>query len=545
MTSLWIDCEGTVFQQGVQEYTHAGISMYVDGLLYAYGKRAGRETAIWMCEKIAESGVIPYQLLCGAFSCIVISSSSIVAFTDNSNMHCLYYSDRFVGNRFLTLIEQERKQNNSLVFDKESICEYLTLGNVFFDKTFFKSIRILNAGQVIRLENGTINVSEKGIQGIDGKTTVKTISDFFDKLAWSISEYKVCQALTGGYDSRLIYTCLSNHIQDHPAIASNVEKHPDTEHAMQVARVKGDQLEVIRTKKPFFSHELMDRVFRALDGLQPVDLDGDIRLMTFKEKLSERYDLLLSGDGGVMHKDWEWTQDFPRYRRKKSDARKFYLQRLYYIKNGNHLGGTIRDVFLKQEARFVRELEGLSKSMNTQSYDEWYYTVSGNRRVHYNNNICDGFVSYAPLNEIDLVRFSYALPRSQRFFYNSMRKTMTAENVKIARLPTNYGTTASSEKRFLIRDCFYQTVEYTRKAIRLVSRNLLKKTLLNISVLDWTLEEEIRQSKDADEAVTFAKRIGFIQESLSKQELSYAELQRLMHIFWLAKLVGIDLNSKA
>ena len=541
VTSLWIDCEGIAHQQGFKEYTYSGITLFVDGLLYIYGKKAGNETAKWMCEEITEKGVIPYQLLRGAFSCIVISSSSIVAFTDNSNMHCLYYSDRYVSNRFLTMIDQERKENNHPVFSEESICEYLTLGNVFFDKTFFKSIRILNAGQVIRVENGSINVSEKGIEGIDGKTMVQTISDFFEKLAWSISEHKVCQALTGGYDSRLIYACLSNYVQDHPAIASNIEKHPDTEHAMLVAKAKGDQLEVIWTRKPKFSNEMMDSVFRALDGMQPIDLDGDIRLMTFKNKLAEKYDLLLSGDGGVLHKDWEWTQDFPRYRRKKSNSRKFYLQRLYYIKNGDHLGDALRGVFSEQEQKFVKRLQGLSKSMNTQSYDEGYYTVSGNRRVNYNNNICDGLVCYAPLNEIDLVRYSYALPRFQRFFYNAMRKTITAQNVTIARIPTNYGTTASSERRYLIRDCYYQAVEYSRKAIRFVSRKLLKKTLLNASVLDWTLEEELRQSKEVVEAINFAKRKGFIKESLTEQELSYTELQRLMHIFWLAKFAGIDL----
>ena len=148
----------------------------------------------------------------------------------------------------------------------------------------------------------------------------------------------------------------------------------------------------------------------------------------------------------------------------------------------------------------------------------------------------NGLISYAPLLEIDLVRFSYALPRFERFFYNSMRKTISAENIKIARLTTNYGTTASSELRYLFRDCFYQTIEYARKAIRVVSRKFFNISILNNNVLDWSLEKEVRASQITKDAVTFAQKHKFIK-TVDISGLKYTELQRLIHIYWLAQYI--------
>ncbi len=539
MRTIWFDKNGVIHNQGIEEYSYRGITVYIDGFIYVYGRKAGSDTIQWLCEEVYEKKQIPYNCLRGAFSCIVDDGKSLNCFTDNSNMHCIYYSEDNVSNSFLEIVKHVYKKGKKIEFSEEALCEYYTLGNIFFEKTFFTDIKILGSEEIIVYESGDFIIKKKGIEGIEGVSALSSISDYFSKLAYSISDLKVCQALTGGYDSRMIYTCLSSRIHDHAAISSNILDHPDVIHAMEVTKTNGDELEVISINKPEYSEEWLDVLLTQLDGIQPIDIDSNIRLLQFKEKLAKDYELHLTGDGGVLHKDWEWIQDFPFYRRKKSDAKKFYLQRLYYIKNDNHLGDTLKPVFLNQQLCFVDHLMKISKSINTQSYDAWYYYVSGNRRVGYNNNPINGLISYAPLDEIDIVRYSYSLPRFQRFFFNSMRKTMTAENVKIARLSTNYGTTASSELPFLVRDVYYQTIEYARKAIRLLGRKLFNKTLLNNNVMDWSFEDEIRKSELVDSAIAFAKNRKYILNTINKENLSYIELQRLIHVFWLAKLVGI------
>ncbi len=537
MNYITIDKQKNITQRGMMLYHYGDLDIYVDGLIFVYGKKAGKESIDWLAESIHNIGSIPFEELHGAFSCIIKDEDKITAFSDNSNMHCLYYSEDIISSRYLKIIQSELEEGKEPIFDLEAVCEYLTLGNIYFEKTFFHGIRILASTEIITIEDEHINVFRKPIADIDGQTQVTTINEYFDKVAYSLSEMRVCQALTGGYDSRMVYACLSNKIKDHPAISSNKTDDPDVIHAMEVARNNGSELDVISIQKPKWSIELLNKLLMYLDGIQAIDIESNIRLLAFKKHLAQNYDIHLTGDGGVLHKDWEWTQDFPLYRRKKSNAKKFYQQRLYFIKNNNHLGEKLKPVFLNQQARFENYLNHISKSLNTQSYDSWYYIVSGNRRVAYNNNVFDGFVSYAPLLEIDLVKFSYALPRFERFFYNSMRKTITKENIKIARVPTNYGTTASSEKRYIIRDCFYQTIEYVRKAIRVISRKFFNKTILNNNVLDWSLEQSVRESLTAKEAVEFAQKHEYINSTEIK-ELSYIELQRLIHIYWLAQYIN-------
>lgn len=537
MNCVLIDNNNNIQQTGLQTYQFEDMVIYVDGLLYVYGKKAGKETASWLYEKICNEGSIPFEELRGAYTCIIKEKERITAFSDNSNMHCLYYSGSMISNSFLKIVEFESVSGRMPCFNLEAICEYLTIGNVYFDKTFFNDINVLPSTKYALIEGNRITISQKNIGDIDQASDLSSISDFFDKVAFSLSEMNVCQALTGGYDSRMVYTCLSKRIKDHPVIASNTPDNKDVKYAKMVATANKDDLDIIRTEKPVFSDNLIHMLFEKKDGILPFDIDEDIRLLTFKSSLVKKYNIHLTGDGGVLHKDWEWIPDFPFYRKRKSNASKFYKQRLYYIPIDNHIGEKLKDIFAGQAQRFVKVLDSIAKSINTQSYDSWYYHVSGNRRSNYNCNPVNGLISYAPLEEIDIVRYSYALPRRKRFFYNSMREAITRENKQIARIKTNYGTNASNEWPYILADVFFQSIEYIRKAIRLISRKIIHKTVLNISVLDWTLEKEIRNSDIAAKAVEFAQLSGFIKPALTMSSLSYSEIQKLIHIYCLSCFV--------
>lgn len=537
MNSILIDKKNNIQQTGIKSYQFGDIVIYVDGLIYVYGKTAGKETVSWLYEKICNEGNIPFEELRGAYTCIIKEKERITAFSDNSNMHCLYYSDNMISSSFLEIVKYEADSGRIPCFNLEAICEYLTIGNVFFDKTFFNDIYILPSTKYVLIEKNSIIILHKNIGDIDQSSNLSSISDFFDKVAFSLSEMNVCQALTGGYDSRMVYTCLSKRIKDQPAISSNIPDNKDVRYAKMVATVNKDNLDIIKTEKPVFSDKLIHMLFEKKDGIVPFDIDADIRLLTFKSSLVKKYNIHLTGDGGVLHKDWEWIPDFPFYRKRKSNANQFYKQRLYYISIDNHIGENLKDIFAGQAQRFVKALDSIAKPINTQSYDSWYYRVSGNRRSNYNCNPVDGLISYAPLEEIDIVRYSYALPRRKRFFYNSMRDVMTRENKQIARIKTNYGTNASNEWSYILADIFFQSIEYIRKAIRLISRKIIHKTVLNISVLDWTLEKEIRDSDIAVKAVEFAQLSGFIKPALTMSSLSYSEIQKLIHIYCLSRFV--------
>ena len=533
--SFYADRKGSVTNEGVQEYHYAQKSFYIDGLIYAYGKKAGKETVDWICREMEDGNGVPYEELRGAYSCMIRSAGETIAFSDNSNMHCIYYSGHYVSNSFLRLLCLEKDAGSDLSFDNEALCEYLSLGGVYFDKTFFSDIRILPSTKAVIVRSGAVSVVSKGIGGIDRKSGIEDLSDFFARLSYSISDDNVCQALTGGYDSRLVYACLSSKVSDHPAISSNDKSNRDVRCAAEAAAANGDELEIIPIPKPEYHDELVASFLRASDGIQPLDIDSFVRLSAFRRALSGRYTVLLTGDGGVLHKDWEWTQDLPFYRKKRSDPGKFYRQRLCYVDYSRFLGDAVSESYAGQEKRFVSELEKLSKSINTQSYDSWYYDVSGNRRTYYNHTMDSGLTMYAPLMELDTVRYSYALPRHKRFFYHSMRDTVSRENRALARLKTNYGTTASNEFLFLARDVFFQIGEYGRKAFRLIGRKVLNKNVLVKSQTGWSLENEIRNSAAAENALIYAKEKGLIKKEAKAGEISYELLTRIIHIHWLAR----------
>ena len=537
MGCFCIDRQGFIKNNGAQEYHYEKAAIYIDGLIYAYQKKAGKETVDWIYKELIKQGVIPFEEIHGTFSCMIKYGEKAIVFSDNSNMHCIYYSDNHVSNSFMKMIELEKIVGSNLVFDIDALCEYLTLGNLYFNKTFFSNIKVLDSTQYVEIRDNMLIASKKGIGDIDSESQVPSISGYFDNLSYSLADYSICQALTGGYDSRLIYACLSAKMNDHIAITSNDKSNKDVVIATEVAKANGDQLEIIPIPKPQYSDELVSSILEEGDGIQPLDFDSFIRLSTFMHTLSIRYPILLTGDGGVLHKDWEWTQDLPFYRKKRSNPRKFYYQRLCCYDISQQLGEKTYDSYIHQEKRFVDELIKISKSLNTQSYDSWYYRVSGNRKAFYNHTLNSGIIMYAPLMEIDAVRYSYALPRHKRFFYNSMRDIMSSENKKIARIKTNYGTTASNETVYLIHDAFYQFGEYVRKAYRLFGRKILNKNVMVNSHTGWSLEEDVRKSTIAENALHYAVEEGLIEEHIEINKMSFDLLTRIIHIYWLARII--------
>ena len=538
MKCFYTDRQGTVRNEGVQEYHYENADIYVDGLIYAYQKKAGQETADWLYEKFISEGKLPYEEIRGAYSCIIRCKGTTFSFSDNSGMHCIYYSDGYLSNSFLKISELEKKAGRKPAFNAEALCEYLSLGSIYFEKTFFAGIRILESTRVIRIRDGIISFLDKGIGDIDRRSDLPSLSDYFSRVAYSISGRKICQALTGGYDSRMVYACMSSKVNDHAAITSNDMANKDVRIASEVAEANGAELEIISIPKPEYTEDLISSILTEADGIQPLDFESFIRLSTFMRTLAAGHDILLTGDGGVLHKDWEWTQDLPFYRKKKNNPGKFYHQRICFVDISQQLGDAIREAYAGQEERFVNELTQIEKTLNTQSYDSWYYRVSGNRKTVYNHTLNSGIIMYAPLLELDAVRYSYALPRFRRFFYNSIRDTISGENIRIARIKTNYGTTASNEGPYLIRDVFYQLGEYIRKAYRLFGRKILNRNVLVNSHTGWSLENEIRESAIAGKALNYAKGEGLIRQDAGMESLSYELLTRIIHIYWLAREFG-------
>ena len=72
---------------------------------------------------------------------------------------------------------------------------------------------------------------------------------------------------------------------------------------------------------------------------------------------------------------------------------------------------------------------------------------------------------------------------------------------------------------------------------KIINRLKQNKNIFNPSVLDWSLENEIRGLDITAKAVEYAKENGFIDSTLTMEMMSYSEIQKIIHIFHLYNFV--------
>ncbi|GBC60944.1 hypothetical protein DENIS_1904 [Desulfonema ishimotonii] len=147
-------------------------------------------------------------------------------------------------------ITRYEKFDRSLDYD--AVAEYFTLGMPLGDRTFFKDIRNLSPGSVLRLKQGHCHLrryDEPDIR-IDRD---KSITEFAEVIAGSFRravqarvkhpENMRC-ALTGGADTRLILSCLTR--AQRQAIVFYTEKSPflseEQDRDVRIARMLADRL---------------------------------------------------------------------------------------------------------------------------------------------------------------------------------------------------------------------------------------------------------------------------------------------------------------
>lgn len=527
-------------QESCTAYTFDKTCYYVNGFIFTSGKKAGAETINWLNECLRESDEIPFDSLMGAFSLfIVFPDGRITAFTDNSGQHAIYIHDKAISDSLLDLIDYlTTDERLNLKFSSEALAESYSLGRVFCGKTLIQGITLSDSFQQYTVANGMLSEGKKPIINIDCGAPDFSPDVFFTDLAYALTGFPVSVALTGGYDSRMVYAFLRNRRKVTPSLSGDCMTEPDIVTAKKVAQSVDDRLNLIETKKPDISAALLQRIFNGNDGECDLVSPSTYRLSQFYEKLSAQgFCVHITGDGGVLHKDWEWMQDLPFYNKKHTNMERFYHQRLAYLKNTSYAGPSIKNEIAGMKGKILAYIEQYRRESNTKSYDMLYYYVNGRRECQYNIQP-SGVIQYAPLLEKRFVAYSYVLPRRKRFFYNNMRRLTTMQNETIAKIPTCYGTTASSEAICIIRDIFMQCIDYFKKFIRMIGRKYLKKNLFVSAVTTWKVREELNAEPISQAAVQFCVEQGYINEEARVGDLSDAQLAFAIRVFMLQERIN-------
>ena len=185
---------------------------------------------------------------------------------------------------------------------------------------------------------------------------------------------------------------------------------------------------------------------------------------------------------------------------------------------------------------FKLQLSSLKKETNTQSYDMFYNYLTGNRRFQY--NLCNGKnCFYAPLQELEAVRFSYRAPRRKRFFYLQIRDIISKSSKEISTIPTNYGTTASNNSKYIIRDTWFATKQFIYRAYRYAYRSLTGKTIGLQKFTTWSCFDDVKNTKIARESIRYALTKGYTNQSLTIDNINESQLGSLIYLYLWDELI--------
>ena len=460
-----------------------------------------------------------------------------IVFTDNSNLQCVYISDHAVSDSFLEIINHEKSKYGELVFDEDALTEYMVLGKCFFDKTLIKGIRKSKSDEYYVISGGNLSVINKGIGDISGPSRVENIPSFFQTLNKKVHGKKILLAQTGGYDSRLINVLMDSEQNIQTFMQGNNTLSNDYIIAKKVAESLNRPFDFYNgDESRRITEELVREIFLRRDGLYFTISPSLIKSFDYSDYyLNKGYDLQFTGDGGVLHKDWEWMQDLPFYHKRSIDVGKFYNQRIAFSPRLKGLSERIISNYSNVREIICSKMEKLAKGhINTEAYDILYYYVSEDRSESYHIHD-NGFSKYAPLTEFELVKYSYHLPRRKRFFYNQMRSIMTKANVKVARMVTNYGTTASSEFHYLIRDVFFQAKEYLVKLYKMIYRKVFKSNPKYHNNVWRTEKLELAQLPLTKIAYEYCKKKDILNIECNINECDNDRLSQLIYLYLLSE----------
>ena len=480
--------------------------------------------------------------LFGAFSVFLTFKDESVVFTDNSNLQCVYISDHAVSDSLLEMIRHEKDRYGvKLRFDEDALTEYMVLGKYYLDKTLIAGIRKSKSDEYYVISGGKLSVHKKGIGDITGPSKAKDIPSFFKTLNGKLRGKKILLAQTGGYDSRLINVLLDPRQDVQTFMQGNDFQSRDYLIAKQVAENSNRPFEYYGgDENRKLTDELIRKIFLDRDGMYFTVTPSLVRTFDYSDYFNDKgYSLQFTGDGGVLHKDWEWMQDFPFYRKRSVNIDKFYDQRIAYAPKFKGLSKKLQANYPKVRETICSELNRLVKGhINTEAYDLFYYYVSSDRSEHYHIHP-RGFSKYAPLTEFELVKYSYHLPRGRRFFYNEIRSITTKMNIKVARMTTNYGTTASSELPYIVRDVFFQMKDYFVKLKRMVYRKVLKLNPRDKNDV-WLPEKlDLAQLALTKKAFEYCKKQEILDAGCEIGQCDSGRLSQLLCLYLLSEACGM------
>ncbi|SCJ97194.1 Uncharacterised protein [uncultured Eubacterium sp.] len=515
---------------GFTKYLLGEKQYYLKGGMFFRGERAGYDSIKKLDQIYKENKCIPFGDLFGSFVLIINNGEQYVLFTDNSNMGSFFIASEGVSDDFLLLAKETENKTLNL----ESVCEMITIGTVYFNKTLLQDIFLSDSNNYYIIKNSRIETFSKEIGDIDTPSSITNVVDFFDDIAFALQDETVTQSLTGGYDSRMVFAALSRKLDLDVFISGDNINDPDIKQANLTANAGNKKLDIIKVEKPAVTEQFLREMFAFSNGTKDYFSKGQVRIKAFLEyKSKQGYNYYLTGDGGPRHKDWNWIQDFPFYRMKKTNLSRYYTQQVEIVKKVYPFSDNMMQEYHLMKDNFIKQLSFMKKPLNTQSYDAFGFTLNSGIVKIAINSASKYVTAYFPLWERELVKYAYALPRRKRFFNIYMRDVITKCNPDIAKVKTVYHMTSSSQLKYKLLDVFGFLEQYMVRALRYLGRKFLKKTFFVGGVETWDIMDKVRELPISERAIEYCKDKNILRDDVNIDTVDYGVLAASLHILLL------------
>ena len=333
MTPQLYMIDGQLTAESVHKVEGIDCVIYWHGFVYIDGLQGQNPSIEVFAQRLMELPVAEaVTILKGSFFCVIqYVSGDFYAFVDNSGMYAAYECNSGVSHSFLTLVDKLNLDVSDL--DWKNIAEFVQTANLFFNKTFFGSIRKLASNQIVHFtsQTGIVERLEKNIPLLSDQPEKASLQEAFKGLAIALEGANVSVDVTGGLDTRTVIAGLVDHGVEFETAVSGPDDHEDVQIARQLAHTITKECFVTPHDTTRLQHEL-EGTLESLDGLKG-HLLTQHRISQLQQARSERgVQVCLRGVGGGQFRDNKWVQDFPFYRSSTTRFSRFDRLRVEVIR---------------------------------------------------------------------------------------------------------------------------------------------------------------------------------------------------------------------
>ena len=411
---------------------------YWEGLIFVRGILSGSKSLENFSNILDKQGIErAARFLSGTFFLVVQDKkmNDYYCLADNSGLFQAYYSEFRISTSFLHLIQLEKLTTSDL--DKRAVVEFIHLGNIFFNRTFFNRIKKIDGDQIFNLNpEGSISILEKELPPLFGDPPSESILSIFDNITKSLRNQKISIDLTGGLDSRLLVVLFRHFGLNFKTGAFGADDHPDVTISRQVAQKLG----VDHTTASYTTDNLeekLEEAYQICGGLSDPVL-AVITLDLHKKHRSRHVELAISGNGGEIFDDFFWLQDYPFY-----NSHQIHLQRLFEFRfrplapiDPEYFTSPYGDISKNLTESFVKDLSQFTLDTNTKTYAHIFAKVRWKELSGMSMTRFKRFVNYySPYMEYDVTRIALNLPTNQHINSRYQKELLASLNPEIANMP--------------------------------------------------------------------------------------------------------------